>query len=144
MTVKELAERRLAAYRQAENRFGRDPARDVSAPPPNDPDVKQLPSLGRGAGDLGRVIARLGCSVPKELAYLSLGEFAGAGWIVEGSPGPDDEPLVFASDNASPDPGETRVVYRARELKALRGLPAGMVRDLHRMKRTFGGTLEVN
>jgi hypothetical protein len=144
MTLKELAERRLAAHRQAENSFGRDPARDVSPPPPDGRDVKQVASLTRGGGDLGRVIARLGCTVPEELAHLSLGEFSGAGRLVEGRPGPDGEPLLFASDNAAPDPGETRVVYRGRELRALRGLPAGMVRDLHRMKCAFGATLEVN
>lgn len=144
MTVKELAERRLAFHLRAQNRFGRDPARDVPPAATNDRDVEQVARLTQDAGELGRVIACLGCAVPEELVHLSLQQFAGAGWLIEGSPGPDGETLLFASDNAAPDPGESRVVYRGRELRALRGLPAGMVRDLHRMKRTFGGTLEAN
>lgn len=144
MTTKELAERRLAALLRVEHRFGRNPARDVPPIPANGREVEQLPSPTPDAGDLGRVIVCLGCAIPEELAPLSLGEFAGAARLVEGRPGPDGEPLLFASDNASPGPGETRVVYRGRELRALRGLPAGMVRDLHRMKCAFGATLEVN
>jgi hypothetical protein len=144
MTVKELAERRLAFHLRAQNRFGRDPARDVPPAATNDRDVEQVASLAQGAGELGQIIACLGCAVPEEVAHLSLGEFSGAGRLVEGRPEPDGEPLLFASDDASPGPGETRVVYRARELRALRGLPGGMVRDLHRMKCAFGATLEVN
>lgn len=144
MTTKELAERRLAALLQVERRFGRDPARDVSPTPTKDRDVERLPSPTQAVGELGRVIACLGCQVPEELARLSLDDFAGAGGLVECYPGPDGDAVLLASDNASPDPGESRVVYRARELGVLRGLPAGMVRDLHRMKRAFGATLEVN
>lgn len=144
MTTKELAERRLAALLQAEHRSGRNPARDVPPAASKQRGVKQPPGPDETLGDLGRVISCLRCAVPEELVHLRHQDFAGAGWLIEGSPGPDGEPLLFASDNASPDPGESRVVYRARELRALRGLSAGAVRDLHGMKRDFATTLEVN
>lgn len=144
MTLKELAEQRLAVHIQAQNRFGKEPARDVPSAATNDRDVEQAASLARRTGSLGRTVSRLGCTVPDELAHLSLGEFSDAGRLVEGRPGPDGEPLLFASDDASPDPGETRLVYRARELRALRNLPAETILDLHRMKCAFGASLAVN
>ncbi|HEV3077023.1 MAG TPA: hypothetical protein VHB47_21550 [Thermoanaerobaculia bacterium] len=50
--------------------------------------------------------------------------------------------MVLASDDACVDPGELRVVYRARELRVLLGLKeAWELRRIHDVKKTFRGTI---
>ena len=56
------------------------------------------------------------------------------------------EEVLFASDNATVDPGERRVVYRAAELRELVRIGADEMelRSIHDAKRVFGGTVGAN
>ena len=51
------------------------------------------------------------------------------------------EEVLFASDNATVDPGERRVVYRAAELQAILGAKPEELCSLHAAKKAFGATL---
>ena len=53
-----------------------------------------------------------------------------------------DEVVVFASDNATVDPHEPCVVYTARELKELLAHHQHALKQMHRFKKTFRGTVE--
>jgi TubC N-terminal docking domain len=76
-----------------------------------------------------------------EVVALSLDGFAGACLVVEVRSKALDEVVVFASDNAVLDPGERRVVYRAAELRELLALKPAELRQVHEIKKTFGGSL---
>ncbi|MCH9647759.1 MAG: hypothetical protein K0U98_05935 [Deltaproteobacteria bacterium] len=75
---------------------------------------------------------------------MSLAEFSRAHLVVEVCSEVLQESVVFASDNATVDSGEQRVVYRARELSLLLSLGADELRSLHAAKKIFGATLEVS
>jgi hypothetical protein len=85
----------------------------------------------------------LGLSAGGTLAGV-LDDLAWGRSVVEVDRGPSGSPIVLASDDAAIDPGDRRVVYRAAELHVALGLPVEVLWDLHRMKRTFAGTLEAN
>jgi hypothetical protein len=76
-----------------------------------------------------------------ELVAMPLSQFARARLVVTVRSALLDEVVVFASDNARVDPGEQRVVYRAAELRELLGLSAKDLRAVHRVKKTFRGTV---
>jgi len=76
-----------------------------------------------------------------EVVAMPLSEFARARLVVTVRSAVLDEVVVFASDNARVDPGEQRVVYRAAELRELLGLSAKDLRAVHRVKKTFRGTV---
>lgn len=76
-----------------------------------------------------------------DVVAMPLSEFARARLVVAVRSAVLDEVVVFASDNARVDPGEQRVVYRAAELRELLGLSAKELRAVHRVKRTFRGTI---
>lgn len=78
------------------------------------------------------------CLAASDVTAMSLPELAEAGLVVEVRSEVLGETVVFASDNASVDPGEQRVVYRTAELAVLVGLGARILRTIHEMKRTFG------
>ena len=54
------------------------------------------------------------------------------------------EVVVFASDNATVDPGERRVVYRVAELEVLSSLDAENLKRVHAFKKTFRGTVRAS
>lgn len=76
-----------------------------------------------------------------EVIAMGLSEFADARLVVAVRSALLDEVVVFASDNAIVDPGEQRVVYRAAELRELLGLSPKDLRAVHRVKKTFRGTV---
>ena len=75
---------------------------------------------------------------------MPLSEFAHAALILVVRSNILGETVILASDNALVDPGEQRPVYRAAELRALLGLERfgrDELRQVHRVKRTFRGTI---
>ena len=76
-----------------------------------------------------------------DVVAMPLSQFARARLVVTVHSAVLDEVVVFASDNARLDPGEQRVVYRAAELRELLGLSAKDLRAVHRVKKTFRGTV---
>jgi len=76
-----------------------------------------------------------------DVVAMRLSEFARARLVVTVHSAVLNEVVVFASDNARVDPGEQRVVYRAAELRELLGLSAKDLRAVHRVKKTFRGTV---
>jgi hypothetical protein len=77
----------------------------------------------------------------QEVCAMPLSQFANAGLVLEVRSAVLKETVIFASDNAVVDPGERRVVYRAAELEGLIGLGPRGLRRIHRVKRTFKGTI---
>jgi hypothetical protein len=91
------------------------------------------------------------CQVARIFGFLSVEEIetvvnrlASERFAVEAGSGPEAVPVLLVSDDATIDPIETRVVYRAAELRLALDLPVGALREIHRMKRVYGGTLEPN
>ncbi len=99
----------------------------------------------RPAGEVGQALGGVEpASWPvttAELLSLPLADFATAGLVVEVRSKVLGELVLFASDNALLDPGERRPVYRAAELRELVGLKPAELRTVHRVKRTFRGTV---
>jgi hypothetical protein len=79
-----------------------------------------------------------------ELLAMRLSEFSKAGLVVEVFSEALDETVILASDNATVDPGERQVVYRAAELRELIGLDPETLRTVHEVKRVFGATIRPN
>jgi hypothetical protein len=75
---------------------------------------------------------------------MRLSEFASARLVVEVRSDVLGEVVIFASDNAIVDPGERRVVYRAAELRDLLRIQPEGLRQIHRMKQLFRGTVTVS
>lgn len=100
--------------------------------------------LGDRVGDsLGGAVAASSVT-DSEVCAMPLSEFAEARLVVEVSSRVLGETVVFASDNAVLDPGERRTVYRAAELRALTDLASldpEELRQIHRVKRTFKGSI---
>lgn len=94
---------------------------------------------GRVADSLGGV--NVDSISAAEVCAMRLSEFADAGLVVEVRSEVLGEVVVFAADNALLDPGERRTVYRASELQPLFTLGPGDLRAVHRVKRTFRGTI---
>lgn len=94
---------------------------------------------GRVADSLGGV--NVDSISAAEVCAMRLSEFADAGLVVEVRSEVLGEVVVFAADNALLDPGERRTVYRASELQPLLTLGPGDLRAVHRVKRTFRGTI---
>jgi len=76
-----------------------------------------------------------------EICSMPLSQFAEARLVIEVRSRVLDETVIFASDNAAIDPGERRTVYRASELRELIGIGVDGLRQIHRAKRLFGGTI---
>jgi hypothetical protein len=73
---------------------------------------------------------------------MRLADFARAGLVVEVWSEVLGGAVVLASDDACVDPGELRVVYRAREVLVLLGLTdAWELRRIHEVKKSFRGTI---
>ncbi len=79
-----------------------------------------------------------------DLLVMQLCEFADAQCVVEVFSQVLDENVTFASDNATVDPGDQRVVYRAAELRGLIGLRPEDLRIVHDVKRALRGTIRPN
>ena len=77
-----------------------------------------------------------------ELLAMPLSEFAEARRVVRVVSSVLGEVVIFASDNAVVDPGESLVVYRAVELRELIGLSEEDLKTVHEVKRVFQGTIE--
>ena len=75
---------------------------------------------------------------------MRLDEFAEAGLVLRVRSDALDEVVVFASDNATVDPHEPCVVYRARELVELVKLGESSLREVHRIKKMFRGTVQAS
>ena len=103
------------------------------------PEVLRLLKSGRVQDGLGGVGPET--LLGGDVCAMQLSEFAGAGKVVEVRSAVLGETVVFASDNAILDPGERRPVYRAAELRELAGLSPEDLRQIHRVKRTFQGTI---
>ena len=77
-----------------------------------------------------------------ELLRMPLSEFSRSGLVLTvRAASLGGEEIVFAAENAELDPGERRVTYRASELRHLLGLTPAELRSVHRIKRTFRGTV---
>ncbi len=76
-----------------------------------------------------------------EVCQMRLSDFASARLVIRVRSKVLDEGVVFASDNAPVDPGERRVIYRASELQYLAELETKDLRQMHKFKRTFRGTI---
>lgn len=72
-----------------------------------------------------------------DLGALRLDDFAGAGLVLEVRSELLADTVVFASDDARIAEGETRVVYRAAELRELRRLGPEQLRFVHELKRAL-------
>lgn len=105
--------------------------------------MEQARVAGTNRGSHGQLARFLGLSTASNLAGV-LDDLAWGHCLVEVDAGPGGNSILLASDDASIDPGERRLVYRTSELREALGLPVTVLRDLHWMKRTFGGTLEAN
>lgn len=79
-----------------------------------------------------------------DVLAMPLEEFARAGLAVEVCSEVLGEVVLLASDNALLDPSERRPVYRAAELRELLGLSPSDLRQVHRVKVIFGGTVEAS
>ena len=97
---------------------------------------------------LGQTLGRVDESEPTiaaaDVCAMPLDQFAEARLIVRVRSEVLDEVVVFASDNASVDPGERRVVYRASELNELLGLDRQSLKRIHAVKRTFRGSVRAS
>ena|ERR1700720_3286559 len=94
------------------------------------------------ADTLGGVVEASPSLVAGDPCAMGLEEFAQAGLVVEVWSEGLGEVVVLASDDACVDPGELRVVYWARELRALLALKgAAELRRIHDVKKTFRGTI---
>src|ERR1700680_626508 len=94
------------------------------------------------ADALGGVVEPSPSLLVGDACAMGLEECARAGLVVEVWSEVLGETVVLASDDACVDPGELRVVYRARELRALLGLTGACeLRRIHEVKRTFRGTI---
>lgn len=78
----------------------------------------------------------------EDVLAMPLRQFAGARLVVVAHSQVLGETVVLASDNATVDPGERRVTYRAAELWSLLNLEPASVRTVHEVKRVFAGTIE--
>ena len=76
-----------------------------------------------------------------EICAMPLEEFAQAGLRVVVSSKVLGEEVLFASDNATVDPGERRVVYRAAELQAILGADPEDLCSIHAAKKVFGASV---
>lgn len=143
MNLKALAEQRLAALGDQQLGVVRWASRPVPVGLDADPSLEQA-LVACTSRDIHRKLARfLGLSTARNLAGV-LDDLAWGRCLVEVDPGPGGGPILLASDDAAIDPGERRVVYRATELREALGLPVTVLRELHRMKSTFGGTLKAS
>ena len=95
-------------------------------------------SLGQVLGGVVEVEPSL-CA--DDICEMPLEEFANAGYVVPVRPVALNEVVVLASDNATVDPGEKRVVYRAAELAELGGLGPESLESVHQLKKVFGGSV---
>lgn len=80
-------------------------------------------------------------STDRDVVRMPLDQFAGARLVVAVTSEVLNGPILLDSDNAVLDPGERRPVYRASELRALLGLSPRDLRQVHRVKVIFGGTV---
>jgi len=104
-------------------------------------------SLVRHGGGWPRLRDVLGGSLelqPRDrgIVHMPLERFASARLVVAVTSEVLDGPILLASDNAILDPGERRPVYRAAEIRELLGLSPKDLRQVHRVKVIFGGTVE--
>lgn len=90
---------------------------------------------------LGGVVEAEPSLYAADICSMPLEEFANARLVVAVRSSVLNEVVVFASDNATIDPGERRVVYRANELEQLLHLGEAHLRSVHRIKKLFGGTV---
>ena len=72
---------------------------------------------------------------------MRLSEFAGSGLVREVRSRVLDEHVLFAADNAVLPQNNRLVVYRARELIELVGLPPEQLRAIHAVKKSLDGEL---
>ena len=79
-----------------------------------------------------------------DLCAMPLKQFAEARRVVRVRSEALGEVVVFASDNATVDPHESCVVYRAQELAELLRLGDRSLREVHRTKQTFRGTVQAS
>jgi len=92
----------------------------------------------------GGVVESQGSLIASDVCAMRLSDFAKAGLVVEVRSEVLGEVVVFASDNARVDPGERRVVYRASELREMLDLGPNSLRQVHRVKKPFRGTVRAN
>ena len=76
-----------------------------------------------------------------EICAMPLEEFAKARLRVVVHSKVLGEEVLFASDNATIDPGERRAIYRAAELQAILGAKPGELASIHAAKKAFGANL---
>ena len=90
---------------------------------------------------LGGIEESSPCLTVRDVAALPLARFATSRLVLEVRSDALGEVVLLASDDALIDPGETRTIYRAAELLELLGLSADSLREVHQIKRTFGGSV---
>lgn len=76
------------------------------------------------------------------MGRMTLAQFAGSGRVVVIYSDVLGEEVLLAADNARLPEGETRPVYRARELAGLAEWSADGLRLLHEVKARFGAEIE--
>lgn len=82
--------------------------------------------------------------IASDVSAMPLSEFAEAGLVLRMRSEALDEAVVLASDNATVDPGELWVVYRARELAELLKLDRSSLKQVHQIKKMFRGTVQAS
>lgn len=143
MSLKALAEQRLAALGEPGSQTGLSRSPGVPRPPGGRGSVEQRQDRevrGESRCQVARLFGFLSADEIETVVHrLTLGRL-----VAEADSGPEGVSVLFVSDDATTDPTDPRVVYRAAELRLALDLPVRMLRELHLMKRVYGGTLEPN
>lgn len=107
-----------------------------SAPPP-----EFLDALKRHKPDVLSILAMRSTLGVEDVPGLRLEELNRLGLVVEVRSEVLGERILFAADAATVDPTERRPVYRVSELRRIleAQLSPESLRELHRVKATFGG-----
>jgi hypothetical protein len=79
------------------------------------------------------------CDVPYSIEDMPLSQFAGSGLVRKIHSRVLDEVVLFAADNAEICVANSLVVYRAKELRKLVGMPPDQLRAVHAVKKVLDG-----
>ncbi len=97
------------------------------------------------AGALPGPIKPLQCpSLGLDILSLPLRQFAKTTHVIDVACDTLKDDIVLAGGDALIDPGEQRVVYRAHELCELAGCSPEEFREIHEIKRQYGGSSRAN
>jgi len=77
--------------------------------------------------------------IPATIEEMPLSLFAGSGLVLQVRSRVLDEVVLWAADNAQLPAENTKVVYRATELKEVVGMPAAQLQRLHLVKKDLDG-----